>query len=584
MDHAGSSLSSYYLAELARLEDDSAAFAQEYPNIAGQLGLGREGPTDPHVRQLIESVAFIAARLKAQIDQAPVQLAHGIVHTLAPELIGAIPSMAIARFTPKSARLEPVGAKLPASLRLRASGAGGDCLFTAGAADVSLWPLALSAGPGQDPAYSAILRKAGIEARHSFVIRLDHAHKDLPSGMPGELSFLVSGALTRALAAMDVIALQVRQVHMVALDGSWSRALPPGSIAGLGFRPEHRLLPFAEPAQGVGLVSEFMHFARRFCFFQARNLACPVPARGFLLVLELDEKSLPTLVSVGPSLQLNCVPIVNLYPRGPTTLLLREPFEEHLIARPDPAPGAWDVFAVNRVRLVHGAQERVVEEFHGATGAFLPHGDAVTWQGFRRERQRTSNGHASLRIRFANLAQERAFDMALLDLTCCNCDAPRLLPVGAALEVQGWDGAYGATLETVPSAYVPPLLAGDDANVNLLKLLQHRGGGAVSMTQRVRQYLSACHRAPLSGARELGLDVQEVRRELVALPWPDMPLGAGMGMGCQYVVRYGRQTQGVEGRYLFARVLRRVLMQLHDMPVPAEVCMLGGDGEMIHVD
>ena len=54
----------YYQRELSYLRRAGAEFAGKYPKIGQRLELGLDESPDPHVERLIESFAFLAARLQ----------------------------------------------------------------------------------------------------------------------------------------------------------------------------------------------------------------------------------------------------------------------------------------------------------------------------------------------------------------------------------------------------------------------------------------------------------------------------------------------------------------------------------------
>ena len=54
----------YYLDELAYLRRMGQEFAHQYPKIAARLEIANGLSTDPHVERLIESFAFLTARLE----------------------------------------------------------------------------------------------------------------------------------------------------------------------------------------------------------------------------------------------------------------------------------------------------------------------------------------------------------------------------------------------------------------------------------------------------------------------------------------------------------------------------------------
>ena len=60
-------LLTYYERELTFLRQMGAEFAEKYPKIASRLLLEPDRVEDPHVERLVESFAFLAARVHLKI-------------------------------------------------------------------------------------------------------------------------------------------------------------------------------------------------------------------------------------------------------------------------------------------------------------------------------------------------------------------------------------------------------------------------------------------------------------------------------------------------------------------------------------
>jgi type VI secretion system protein ImpG len=58
----------YYERELQHVREMGAEFAREFPKIAGRLGLEGFECADPYVERLLESFAFMAARVQLKLD------------------------------------------------------------------------------------------------------------------------------------------------------------------------------------------------------------------------------------------------------------------------------------------------------------------------------------------------------------------------------------------------------------------------------------------------------------------------------------------------------------------------------------
>jgi type VI secretion system protein ImpG len=58
----------YYESELKYVREMGGEFAREFPKIAGRLGLDEFECADPYVERLLESFAFMAARVHLKMD------------------------------------------------------------------------------------------------------------------------------------------------------------------------------------------------------------------------------------------------------------------------------------------------------------------------------------------------------------------------------------------------------------------------------------------------------------------------------------------------------------------------------------
>ena len=88
----------YYLDELAYLRRMGKEFAQLYPKIAARLELANGLSTDPHVERLIESFAFLTARLERRLDAELPEVSGSLLGILYPSLVNPVPPLAVARF------------------------------------------------------------------------------------------------------------------------------------------------------------------------------------------------------------------------------------------------------------------------------------------------------------------------------------------------------------------------------------------------------------------------------------------------------------------------------------------------------
>src|SRR5215813_1793277 len=71
-----------------------AQFAEKYPKIASRLRLESSKETeDPHVERLIESFAFLAARVHLRLDDDFPEITEALLNIVYPHFVRPIPSM-----------------------------------------------------------------------------------------------------------------------------------------------------------------------------------------------------------------------------------------------------------------------------------------------------------------------------------------------------------------------------------------------------------------------------------------------------------------------------------------------------------
>lgn len=88
----------YYERELAFLRRYSRDFAERYPKIAGRLAMSGDGCDDPHVERMIESFAFLTARVSKKLDDDYPEFTEALLEVLYPHYLRPFPSCSVAHF------------------------------------------------------------------------------------------------------------------------------------------------------------------------------------------------------------------------------------------------------------------------------------------------------------------------------------------------------------------------------------------------------------------------------------------------------------------------------------------------------
>jgi type VI secretion system lysozyme-like protein len=136
----------YYNRELQYLREMGGEFAREFPKIAGRLGLESLECSDPYVERLLESFAFLTARVQLKIDDEFPRFSQHLLQMVYPHALAPTPSMAVLELQPnlsEGALADGFRVARGAVLRsLAGRGAETACEYRT-AHEVTLWPLEL---------------------------------------------------------------------------------------------------------------------------------------------------------------------------------------------------------------------------------------------------------------------------------------------------------------------------------------------------------------------------------------------------------------------------------------------------------
>ena len=95
----------HYESELTFLREMGSEFAEAYPKVAARLGMESSEVVDPYVERLIESVAFLSARVQLEMElQFPAFTRH-LLEIVYPHYLAPTPSMMIVAFQPDATNL-----------------------------------------------------------------------------------------------------------------------------------------------------------------------------------------------------------------------------------------------------------------------------------------------------------------------------------------------------------------------------------------------------------------------------------------------------------------------------------------------
>src|SRR3546814_19824994 len=84
----------YYNRELQYIREMGGEFAEEYPKIAGRLGMSGFECADPYVERMLEGFAFLATRVQLKTDYESPEFTQHLLELIYPQHLAQKPPIA----------------------------------------------------------------------------------------------------------------------------------------------------------------------------------------------------------------------------------------------------------------------------------------------------------------------------------------------------------------------------------------------------------------------------------------------------------------------------------------------------------
>jgi len=309
----------YYLDELNYLRDAGRGFAQEHSKIASRLEMQHGESADPHVERLIESFAFLTARLQRQMHGEFSEITTGLLGALYPQLVQPLPPMGIACFdVGGTIKGLTDGFRINRGTQLFAQDSTGQTCRFRTCYDTTLWPVTVTEAAFEPSDYHDVDEGAAV-----LRIRLQ-GREDLlqsPEFLPS-LRFFLDGPSSLTGVLYELLFANTIDVFIADKSDRPPVRLGKTALKKVGFAKDEDVLPYPpQSLSGYRLLQEYFSFPRKFLFFDVDQLSRRRCASGvkdaqsdFLDILfVLDALPRPEPLIHPRNFRLGCTPIINLF-------------------------------------------------------------------------------------------------------------------------------------------------------------------------------------------------------------------------------------------------------------------------------
>jgi len=461
-------LMDYYNNELHYLRKLGESFSNQYPGVATHLGNGAV-TEDPHVERLIQSAAFLTARVRQELDDQFPQVVRSMLELISPNSLTSTPSIAIAQVDSGSGTQSEM-VMVPRSSRLSTrtsqdtdSHPNPECQFQT-CYPVEVWPIRLV----EADLAGAPFRVADVSPGTKSVLTLRFAwttKKQLPVPGMNRIRCYLSGEMEQVESLYELLFVHAIETRLLPQPNPGNKNTDPGTgvhdqpanrslrIAPVGFEAADTLRPRCSKVPlGHELLSDFFTFPRKFMFFDIEGLG-EMSGPEFSVFVSLSDRRPELEVSVNSqTFQLNCTPVINLYSQRAQPIRLSHERHEFPIVPDETGRRDIEVFSIDKVSTIAGdGHIREFAKLYSLQHAATSDGDPLYWTS--RSEQRWDDKSKEVKDAFYISLVNSTFEeelvnlpdsAVLVDTTCTNGMLPAKLPFGGTT-----DGNKSSTDPTV---------------------------------------------------------------------------------------------------------------------------------------
>ncbi len=423
----------YYVRELEYLRKDGKVFAERFPKVASRLDLRESESLDPHTERLIESVAFLAARVHRDIDREYSEVASGLLGNLCPSLIQPVPSTTVVKIDPSNFQGKvTAGIKIPKHTVLSSkSNKGDDCKFR------TVWDSKIMA---------LEVEEAYINDEENLFLKIiTKQNTDLSEMHLDKLSFHLAGEWSICSALYEALSSRVKFLLVNDNDGNKIN-LNSSSIRFQGFTKDEVALPQAPGSHpAYSLLQEYFSFPKKFFFFELNGLSNS-KFKGQELKIEIDLGGLPSKIrSVMPeNFKLNCIPIINLFSKMSEPITINHRSYEYLLVADRTRELSTEIHSVINVTASEpGAKKpKLIPQFSALENNenFEAKDNLIFWSSTRKKSLRKDFSGTDVFLNFVdknNSLDNPTYPVLYAQTLCTNRRLAEQLPVKASLKGEG---------------------------------------------------------------------------------------------------------------------------------------------------
>lgn len=435
----------YYEKELAYIRQLGAEFADEHPKIAGRLGINTDIIDDPHVSRLVESFAYLNARIQHKLDDDFPELSDALLNVLFPHYQRPLPSMSIVHFKADRDQLESPY-KIERNTLLETEQFQGETVQFSTVYDTQMLPVEITSasliGRPFSTSGSAMVSGAASVLKISLQIFNDEIlFQDIDFD---HIRFYLKGQAQHINPLYQMMLSQCLDVVVsTGEDDTNPVFLGRHSIQPVGFESDQGILPYPDASfMGYRLLTEYFIFPEKFMFIDIRGIKKHLPQTAtnkLDLYIYIDSTDIELEHNINEeTFVLGATPVVNLFQHVADPIKLDHSQLEYQVIPDVRRPVGYEIFSIDKViASTSNGEETEFRPFYGLNHENQDDENHAFWFANRRdakmsnyERDEGTDVFISLvDLDFnPNIPEDRTL---VIETTCSNRDLPARLPFSA---------------------------------------------------------------------------------------------------------------------------------------------------------
>jgi type VI secretion system protein ImpG len=456
----------HYEQELTHLRRMGVEFARKYPKVAGRLELSPDQCADPYVERMIESFAYLTARIRHNIESEFPQVPSALLSILYPHYLNPVPSMSIARFEvdPTQGKLTS-GYTIDTNTSLFAQSHQGQTIRFRTCYPVTLWPVDVSQAalepvenfelPGSHAGVAAVLR-----------IRIEHRGGTLGELDLKSLRFFINGEPMRVYSLYEMIFGSLCGVAILPEGSTRPITLPIDSIRPVGFGSDENVLPYPSHSHPqYRLLQEYFSFPEKFLFFDIDNLERHASEGSFDILLLVGRVPKQRPVINRDTFALGCTPIINLFSKTTEPIRISHLQPEYQLVPDMRREATTEIYSINSVSGSSESDEDSsrIEPFYSFNHQSDQRGAQAFWFARRTASERQNIPGTEMFLSFVDLGFKPLLpptQTVFAHTLCTNRHSASALPTNAELNVEEATPIARVYCVTKPTRQIDPPLSG----------------------------------------------------------------------------------------------------------------------------